>query len=397
VTISPRIVTAWRSNREHVLIRLQAAGANAQDAQEALQRARTSAAAAFPAGIGLWEAVRLPDDSAVLPVNFCDSEELLRALLDHLARSLETDGVQGVLREFRSEWSVLHDPLVDTPALTAVLSLRLKAGAKGAATTRDLTRDDVAPSALASQVEHALAWTNVAGGDHYLEYGGLSLRLAEHARRAALRTALTSSPGTSPHPAIAIECVNWPDRARRAAFTWNGRVLLSEAAKDMPESWTEILAAQVHMLRSNADRVSFGVILRSGAAPYTMEGALSVGFQGQLRPAVNANATVLTRALDDRRLPDAFGVQLLGPRFGPIPESGSADWRIDTLPGGAHLLVHSRPAAWFAHPSPDPAEHEAARAVWRSLLLSGKEEAAMRLARFGRPPPGSADRGPAGS
>jgi hypothetical protein len=59
---------------------------------------------------------------------------------------------------------------------------------------------------------------------------------------------------------------------------------------------------------------------------------------------------------DSWRAPDAFGVQLFGRRFGSVLPPGT-DWRVTRLGGGASLVEHVRPEAWFTDAFPLRSTH----------------------------------------
>lgn len=69
----------------------------------------------------------------------------------------------------------------------------------------------------------------------------------------------------------------------------------------------------------------------------------------------------------DRRVPDAFGLQLLGPghlaRFAESPR-----WTIIPLSGGRALVEHTDAEAWFAGPRPRPDVVRAARGDFAKLM-----------------------------
>lgn len=385
VDVSQAIVREWRHSREHVVVRFVPSGVDAQTAISALERARDSAQAALIGRVGLWEAVPLLDGSAALPVNFCDTEDDLRTVLGLLTASLEDTGVSGRLTELRNDWSVFPDPLVDTPSLSTVLCLRLRPGAGASdagALTADITREDVPAEIMQAVVRYALAWCDVPAGSHYAEYGGVSLRLTKESLPGLLAAALRSLPTA---PAIHIQCVDWPHRARQVAFSRNARVIFTEAAADLDESWPEVLRTATTALKNNVPTSDYGFVVRSGGSPATMEMLLHSSLSGVQRPDVEPNESLIARGLEDHLAPDAFAVQLLGPRYDIASLQLPDSWQLEALPGGAHLLSHQDPAAWVAGRRPDADVLASGRRALDPLLLQRSVADEVRLRRYGPP------------
>ena len=87
--------------------------------------------------------------------------------------------------------------------------------------------------------------------------------------------------------------------------------------------------------------------------------------------------------MESWKVPDVFGVQLLT-RGHRAPGLGDA-WRVETLEGGARLVSHRDPAAWFSAPLPPPELVAAARADFDSLLFTQSELEAVQQAVFRMP------------
>ncbi len=66
----------------------------------------------------------------------------------------------------------------------------------------------------------------------------------------------------------------------------------------------------------------------------------------RLTPAWHARELSWTRVLDGERVPDAFGMQLLGPGH-DLTGVDLTDWELTDLPAGRRLLTHHRPDRWF--------------------------------------------------
>lgn len=385
IEVSEAVVRTWRRSHEHVVLQFSLDGLDAQTAVGALERARGTAQVAMFGRVGLWEAVPLPDGSAALPVNFCDTEQDLRTLLGLLTASLDREGISGRLGEQRNDWSVFPDPLVDMPSLSTVVSLRLRSGAGASelgALTADITRADVPPETLQAAVRYALDWCDVPGGSHYADYGGVSLRLPKESLPTLLAAALRSLPTA---PAIHIQCVDWPRRARQVAFASNARVIFTEAAADLQMVWPEFLQSATTTLRDNVPMGDYGFVVRSGGSPSTMEMLLYSSLSGVQRPDVEPNESLIARGLEDHLAPDAFAVQLLGPRYDVASLRSAVEWKLDELSEGAHLLSHGDPAAWLAARQPDADVLAAARRALDPILLQRSVADEIRRRRYGPP------------
>ncbi|MCA4135749.1 hypothetical protein [Arthrobacter sp. M4] len=88
------------------------------------------------------------------------------------------------------------------------------------------------------------------------------------------------------------------------------------------------------------------------------------------RPYLMRGKSQAGRTIAETYVPDAFGVQLIGPRH-RIP-SGSNQWRQEPAPGNRTLLIHRDPAAWFAGPLPEPLTLERAREDLAPILLTNE-------------------------
>jgi hypothetical protein len=129
-----------------------------------------------------------------------------------------------------------------------------------------------------------------------------------------------------------------------AARPWVGAVSLIAGGADIGG---QALAELTGLLRDHAELLVYGYIKRG----WSLSGALLDApiDDWPERPDAQPRGIGFTReAFDDLFAPDAFDVQLLGPGYtGRVPASPS--WRHQQT-GGAVLLEHVDPAAWFDAP-----------------------------------------------
>lgn len=362
-----------------------------------LERARVVAQEHMDDRGGLYEASPLTDGSAGLRVNFVDTAEDLRELLGVLARALEAEGASGELGGFRTaipEYSRNRDPRQLFMGLTVSVSPRLREGVRDRPQTPGRNpvywSGDIDPDVLDAVLAHALAWCDLPGGTHYQSTHMQTVVVDPGSREARWRWALREQ------DASWIACTRWPEQARRVLIDHDGRVTYQRGygvgiSPGLPPEWTlgeEDLAQAAQLLTDLAPWVDYGLVARHYSPWSDRDSTLDVEWP-RLSLVWRPGELSWTRALDGERVPDAFGMQLLGPGH-DLTGIDLTTWELTDLPAGRRLLTHHQPQAWFrpgpwrkpwtemhalliTDTHPDPDVHARARQDLNPLFITGAE------------------------
>jgi hypothetical protein len=128
-----------------------------------------------------------------------------------------------------------------------------------------------------------------------------------------------------------------------------GRITLIDAAGALGEgdAWRASLADQRAVLADQAPRLAYAFVKR-GSFIFSARQAKSLRNDWPAREGVRA-----TRGrgplFEDRYVPDAFAVQLLGPGH-RHEETFGADWHQTKLDAHRVLVEHAEPERWFDQP-----------------------------------------------
>jgi hypothetical protein len=144
--------------------------------------------------------------------------------------------------------------------------------------------------------------------------------------------------------------------------------------------WREPLAALVGFLRDQADHIAYAYVRRGWAVATTLVGAPLLE-DWPRRPDEHPGGAGSTKvAFEDLYAPDAFGVQLLGPRYTERVPTDLDGWRLEPVRGST-LVEHVDADAWFdcafvpfgqftVEPAPAPELLRAARADLAPVLYT---------------------------
>ena len=159
--------------------------------------------------------------------------------------------------------------------------------------------------------------------------------------------------------------------ARRVFLSWWGQVVLQ---LDDPRGWRERLGDLTAVLRDEAAQLDAGFVRL--APGYTLNWTNLASGNPEL-PGITEADVRDHRALWARYLPDAHGVQLLTDAH--LAGIGDlADWLVEPVAPGRHLVSARDLAPWYAGSGPDPAAVAKARQDFAGALLRPEVIAAER-------------------
>jgi hypothetical protein len=230
-----------------------------------------------------------------------------------------------------------------------------------------------------SRYGRSLEWCQISGGRNYACAAWSNIECGKEQRRALVRTSLGLDSITT------LVCARSTDEIRIVNFGYEGTAYFGRLDPD--DSWETAVADLTHILESVAGNVQYGVIRRARLGQ-----GLWDEFLAQRWPSSSPRPGGVPRrgrTIVHHTLPDAHGVQLLGPDHklpSPLPEQ----WSITPAGHGSTLLTHSDPAAWFNGSveawygglAPDPRTLQHARADLEPLLLTDERAQEARRERF---------------
>lgn len=309
---------------------------------------------ALPFGVGLYVVMDPPQYDAVL---------------DGLVAGLVELGISGSLTS--------HGPPVDDPphplaverraATTELIAGRVSVLGESSWPSPpygwivdDQVIDDVAATAV--------RWCCAGDAARAMHYGGADFAVVTDGGDAVQLLSLQLRDGSS--RVCSVACVLPSGMVRQVDFAMSiGYVaLISGSGGPMDAVW-----------REHVDAVRVGVVEVAPFARYAMVrrgktwrrlASADVLARDWVAMPHLSRPRRLSRALplEDRRVPDAFGIQLLGPGHAAGTPS-SDDWTRTPVARDRVLLERRDLAAWFSRPRPDEATLRAARDDLRPLLI----------------------------
>jgi hypothetical protein len=125
-----------------------------------------------------------------------------------------------------------------------------------------------------------------------------------------------------------------------------GRVTLVDGGSPIHgDGWQEAVPELAELIRATSRELVYGFVKR-GSFTHEAEAGTSLDRDW---PQQQSGASRRGEAFEDRYVPDAFGIQLLGPGFADRVPVG-ADWRQERLDGDRVLLEHRELDAWLRGP-----------------------------------------------
>jgi hypothetical protein len=319
-------------------------------------------------GAGAWNLAKVPEGVMLTVGEKCEAFELL---LGSVAGELERSGVSGV-------FGLYEVPQVSRPPkLTDLLELRMRVNGERAPWGNYKQRWAPEPEAL---------WRVVSAGvDACLRNEadrGVSLQvrklpplpvLPSDDVEALLREGIAQAEGLG---SVVLRRIG-ANRFRSLAVepSW-GRVTLVDGGSAIHgEGWVDAARELTDLLRATSGDVVYAFVKR-GSFPHMAELGNSLEHDW---PELPSRLSQLGEPFEDQYVPDAFGIQLLGPGFADRLPTGP-HWLQTPLDSDRTLVEHRDLDAWLRGPRleealmgvspPDGELVAAARADFASLLFS---------------------------
>jgi hypothetical protein len=300
------------------------------EVQECFARAGETAAEIDPPDAGEWDWTTVP---AGLLIVIRDSNAL-EAVLDAVVAALERNNVAGVFELWKSA------PIRDLTFQSPMIACRLRVAGH--------RRDDGT-----WQVDGAARDAMVAVADRWCRKGvpdGTPALLAGTAEWVALDAVedVIARFETDAVEGGRTLVANVGSAALRTFGVYADGCLVLVAGGTHIEAggWEGELAEFIDLLRTSADQLAYGRVLRG----WDIVGAISgydLPTDWPLRPATSLKGD--RPAADAEQANDIFGVQLLGPGY-PSELPTTPDWHTEQVGTAARLLNHVDPSAWFSAP-----------------------------------------------
>jgi hypothetical protein len=373
VRVSDRVWQRWRELaaqfEEPEIVLLFASTLSTSEAFDALRAAASTAMqerAARPeppsgveeARTGHWSLA--PAEGGVA-IRIDEEPDDFEGLVRRIAEELDGRGVDGSLDLFEP-----GQPL-DLPQTAPLLECRLRVRGVRSRLPNGKPRWKPEPDALESAVADGVAWcvANAPGLPRQLLSGLVTSTLGPDADAWALvRQALEATADVG----VVVLTSAAPDRFRTLSVSPSGgRVTCIEGGAALDgDGWRLSLDGLTGILRSAARWAVYGFVKRGSnrrAAEHGRSLAEDWAPIDRFNPAV-----ISAEAFEDELVPDAFGVQLLGPAHAGARPRGR--WRETPIGAGAVLLEHPDLDAWFNRATVPPDVLAAARDDLAPILLT---------------------------
>lgn len=317
-----------------------------------------------PAGplIGVGGVAATPK-GPVVTIHGLNNPQQARTLLLALADGIANEGVGGALRAVPTFATPVDNP--DAALFGVVAGICLKGH-------YDPQRPRYwipAPGSLEAVMDAALEWCQIPGGKNYACAAWSTVECSTEQRRALVSTSLGWESTTT------LVSARSTDEIRIVDFGYEGTVYFGRL--DPGNSWEPAVADLTRVLESVADNVQYGVVRRARLGQ-----GLWDEFLAQRWPPSSPQpgwVPRLGRTVVHHTLPDAHGVQLLGPDH-KLPSSLPEHWTVTPVGRDSRLLTHLDPAAWYegsveawyANLAPDLETLQQARADLAPLLLTNE-------------------------
>lgn len=290
----------------------------------------------------LWDRKRVPG--------------ILRAIADNLAMS----GIRGRLRPC-STVRLGPGGLQDYACWTAAFSPSGTRWLKPAPAGRDRRVGDlqwrIEHNALDRILGHALEWCSVEGGSDYFGMGMHRFKCRPDERRELFSAAYRARGEAS------IISFNGLQKVRKVDFSLEGYVLYQQ--RDLSLSRVASVQDMTQVLVELADELQYGLVKGGNWMSGTFGPLLDTNW-----PEFEGPHALMRQAhpVLDRYVPDAFGVQVLGPLhdrnvFPP-------EWQLSPAGVDRVLAVHPDFDAWFAQDRPDARLVQAGRERLDGMLFT---------------------------
>jgi hypothetical protein len=289
-----------------------------------------------PFSTGSWSATSAPEGIAL---RIDEEPEDFEAVVRGIATRLEASGVDGALDLLAAE------PAQRFPELVDLLECRLRvAGARHHFRGPNWGwRPE--PGAFAAGVDAGIEWCAASTPERPLSLGVGLIAPVRIDPSQDVRSFVRQGLETKADVGIVRLTSRTPNRFRVASFEPSrGRVSLIEGGRAIANgAWQPALEGLRAFLQSAASWAVYGFVKRGSRRIDAELGSLFMDWVPVPHQSANSQ---LGGAFEDRLVPDAFGVQLLGEGYrGRIPEG--RDWMHTAIGASAVLVEHVDPESWF--------------------------------------------------
>lgn len=314
--------------------------------------------------------VALSPEGPVLTIHGVTTAEEADRILDELGEALAGAGGFGSIRAVPRQQTPIDNPDVRMVGLTAGFCI------EGHTDPQKPMDWITQPETMEPIIEKALEWFVLPGGTYYVSSGWSDVRCTLEQCRDLLTTALGADSLSS-----RIVCATDDGKARSVDFGYTGAVFF--ARLDPDDDWEPSVEDLTGVLASLSGQIQYGAIKRTRLSEQIWDGFTDNEFPA--RPYLPRGKSEFGRSVVETYVPDAFGVQLLGPQHS-LPDS--THWLRKPLACGRTLLIHRDLPSWFAGPQPDEATLQQARDDLEPMLLTEEvANEAWRQRWAAAPPP----------
>lgn len=298
--------------------------------------------------------VALSPKGPVLTIHGVTTAEEADRILDDLGEALAGAGGSGSIRAVPQQRTPVDNPDVRMVGLTAGFCI------EGHTDPQEPMDWINAPETMEAIIEKALQWFVMPGGTYYVSSGWSHVRCTLEQCRDLLITGM----GIGIHSAR-IVCATDDGRIRSVAFGFTGTVFF--ARLDPEDVWEPAVNDLTEVLASLSGQIQYGAIKRTALG--TLRWDWFTDYEWPARQYLMRGKSEAGRSIVETYVPEAFGVQLLGPRHS-LPDS--TQWLRQPVDSGRVLLIHRDLPAWFSGPLPDETTLARARDDLAPMLLTNE-------------------------
>lgn len=281
-------------------------------------------------------------------------------ILQAIAESLTKSGIRGHLRPCPTE-RLGPGGLQDYACLTAAFSPTGSRWLKPAPAGRDRRVGDlqwrIEKPALDGILRHALEWCSVEGGTDYFGMGTHRFTCRPDERRELFSAAYNARGEAS------IISFNGLQKVRKVDFSLEGYVLYQQ--RDISLSRQRCVQDMTQVLIELSDDLQYGLVKGGNWMSGTFGPLLDTNW-----PEFEGPHVLMRQAhpVLDRYVPDAYGVQVLGPLHDR--DLFPPEWHLSPAGADRVLAIHPDFDAWFAQDRPDAQLVESGRERLNGILFT---------------------------
>ena len=272
--------------------------------------------------------------------------------LDDLGQTLAAAGGFGSLRPLPYQAVPIGNPDVAVYGFTAGICI------EGHPDPSEPMKWVSQPQTMSAIVEKAIQWCILPDGSYYVSSGWSTVQCTLEQGRDLLATSMSADLLST-----RLVCATDEGHIRSVVFGYTGTVFFARV--DPEGAWEIAVSDLADVLASLSGHINYGAVK---VAQLTVESwDWFIDNDWPPRPYLMRGKSETGRSIVETHVPDAFGVQLLGPRH-RIPSSKR--WVQRQVSGRHVLLVHRDLASWFPGHLPDETTLEKARDDFMPMLLT---------------------------